>query len=364
METLAERAAKRAKASTGDKAPASIPRTPVVVEISPDNSARRSPSFSAQHPPSTGQEDADIVIEEVAKDAEAEAAKIAAGEAAKSTAEEATKGIAGQTGEAATGDAGKGPAGEPSKDPTGKSGEAAAKEPTEEEVANDQPPSPAAPTPGKYLRVGDDLFVRLLGTTSTRALAEGELFDDEALTTVGLHKLQALHRACQDKAKSRMAAAVKAEADFEERVAQTHVWFGEARDELRAAQGELDERKRELILKQADIEKAEEAEKDRATKDEAAGLQQQALLNSQEEDLVACKQALATTLRGKDEEVEKLVAQQTHELDQKHKDTLSALALDHAGEVKKLELEREELEKKVLELTEERDTANRTLADS
>nr|XP_020178007.1 tol-Pal system protein TolA-like [Aegilops tauschii subsp. strangulata] len=162
-ETLAQRAAKRAKASMGDKPPASTLRTPVVVE-----------------------EDINVNIEEVAKDAEAEAAKIAAGEAAKSAAEEAAKGLAGEAGEAATGEASKGPARE--------SSEAAAEE--------------------------------------------------------------ALHRARQDKVKSRMAAVDKAEADFEERIAQTHVLFGKAREELRTAQGELDERKRELILKQADIEKA------------------------------------------------------------------------------------------------------------
>ena len=67
-----------------------------------------------------------------------------------------------------------------------------------------------------------------------------------------------------------MAAVDKAEADFEERIAQTQVCFGEARDELRAAQGELDERKRELILKQADIEKAQEVAKEQDARDEAA----------------------------------------------------------------------------------------------
>ena len=55
--------------------------------------------------------------------------------------------------------------------------------------------------------------------------------------------------------------------------------------------------------------------------------------------------------------------QRTQELEQKHKDTLSALALDHTGKVKELELEREELKKVASELTKERDTANRTLAD-
>nr|XP_020186146.1 coiled-coil domain-containing protein 157-like [Aegilops tauschii subsp. strangulata] len=182
--------------------------------------------------------------------------------------------------------------------------------------------------------------------------------------SANFQKLQALHRAYQDKVKSRMALVDKAEADFEACIAETHIWFGEARDELRAAQGELDERKQELILKQADIEKAQEVAKDQAAKDEAARQQQQALLNSQEEDLVAREQPLAATLCGKDEEIGKIVAQRTQELEQRHKDTLDALSLDHAGKVEKLELEREELKKKILELTEERDTANRAPADS
>ena len=76
----------------------------------------------------------------------------------------------------------KGPAGEPDK----AAAEKAAKELAEVEVANDQPSSPAAPAPGKYLRVGDDLFIHPLGTTSTRVPAEGEVFDDEALATSGL----------------------------------------------------------------------------------------------------------------------------------------------------------------------------------
>ena len=61
----------------------------------------------------------------------------------------------------------------------------------------------------------------------------------------------------------------KAEADFQERAAQTQVWFAEARQDLWATQDQLDERKRELLLKQADIEKAQEAAKEKAAKDEA-----------------------------------------------------------------------------------------------
>ena len=169
------------------------------------------------------QEDIDTVIEEVAKDAEAD--KIAVEEAAKTAAEEAAKGPAGEAGKAAAEEAGKGPA--------------------VEGVVDDQPSSSAASGSGKYLKVADDLFVHLPGTASTRVPTEGEVFDDKALAAAGLEvvdepsaggggsqeeqllramsvnfqKLQALHRARLDKAKSRMAAADKAEADLEERVA-------------------------------------------------------------------------------------------------------------------------------------------------
>ena len=36
------------------------------------------------------------------------------------------------------------------------------------------------------MKVGNDLFVHLLGTASTRAPTEGEVFDDEALASAGL----------------------------------------------------------------------------------------------------------------------------------------------------------------------------------
>ena len=53
--------------------------------------------------------------------------------------------------------------------------------------------------------------------------------------SANFQKLQALHRARLDKAKSRMAAADKAEADLEERVAETQAWFREAHEELKVA---------------------------------------------------------------------------------------------------------------------------------
>ena len=51
-------------------------------------------------------------------------------------------------------------------------------------------------------------------------------------------------------------------------------------------------------------------------------------------------------------------------MEQRHKEALDAQALVHAGKVKDLELEQEELEKRVSVLTEKRDAANRTLADA
>nr|XP_020191277.1 myristoylated alanine-rich C-kinase substrate-like [Aegilops tauschii subsp. strangulata] len=243
MEMLAQRVAKWAKMSTGGKPPASTSRTPELVVISPDNSPRRSPRFSPQRVerqqeeppratpntppqsttpprgasparmpttepthmeeegagmgtggfvptmnvgregnasqlgtdlPSTNPEDVDTVIEEVAKDVEAEADKIAVEEAAKTAAEEAAKGPTGEAGKDTAEGAGEAAAGEANK--------AAAKE----EVANDQPSSPPAPTPVRYLKVGDGLFVNPPGTAGTSAPAEGEVFDDEALATAGL----------------------------------------------------------------------------------------------------------------------------------------------------------------------------------
>ena len=68
-------------------------------------------------------------------------------------------------------------------------------------------------------------------------------------------------------------------------------------------------------MKLADIEKAQETAKNLAAATEAARTQHEAALNSQEEDLAAREEKLAATLRGKDEEVEKLVLQRTRELE-------------------------------------------------
>ena len=66
----------------------------------------------------------------------------------------------------------------------------------------------------------------------------------------------------------------KAEADLEERVAEAQAWFRQAHKDLKAAQDVLAEHKLELVMKQADIEKARELAKQEAAQAEAARHQQ------------------------------------------------------------------------------------------
>ena len=73
--------------------------------------------------------------------------------------------------------------------------------------------------------------------------------------------------------------------------------------------------------------------KAKAAKDESDQTQCRISLDVQEEDLVAREAALAATLRAKDEEIERLIAQQTQDLLQKHQEALDALALDHTGKL-------------------------------
>nr|XP_020172918.1 uncharacterized protein LOC109758471 [Aegilops tauschii subsp. strangulata] len=92
------------------------------------------------------QMDVDATIEETAKDAAAEAAKVAADEAAKDAHEVVAKGYAGEA---------------------------------TKEAAN-------PPTPSRYLKIGDDLFVGIPGMASTRAPAEQAVFDEEVIAAAWL----------------------------------------------------------------------------------------------------------------------------------------------------------------------------------
>nr|XP_020146916.1 myosin-7B-like [Aegilops tauschii subsp. strangulata] len=148
--------------------------------------------------------------------------------------------------------------------------------------------------------------------------------------SANFQKLQALHRAHLDKATSRMAAVDKAEADLAGRVAETHAWFRQAHEELKVAQDLLAKRKLELVMKQADIKKAQELAKEQAAKDEAARHQHQ----------------------------------QTEELEQRHEEALDAQAQVQADKVKELEVERDGLKEQALKLAKEKDTLNGALVEA
>jgi hypothetical protein len=184
--------------------------------------------------PLADQMDVDTAIGEIAKDAAAEADRIAADEAAKTAQDEATKGTAEGTSQG-TGDHTDGiPA-------TGAPGATPAAEPpaADETVAKDQPSTSDVPPSSRYLRVGDNLFVSLPGTASTRAPSEGEFFDEEVLAAAGLkivdeprtsggskeeqhllaindnfQKLQALHRGRKESLDSKAAVVEATEANF------------------------------------------------------------------------------------------------------------------------------------------------------
>ena len=87
--------------------------------------------------------------------------------------------------------------------------------------------------------------------------------------SASFNKLQAFHRARLHKVKSKEAVAHKVEADLAERVPAAHAWFCQAQEELKAAQDQLAQRDLELLLKQADFEKAWEEAREEASKAEA-----------------------------------------------------------------------------------------------
>ena len=93
-------------------------------------------------------------------------------------------------------------------------------------------------------------------------------------------KLQALHRARLDKAKSRAAVVEKAQEEFGGRVAEAQDWFRQAQDEQKATQGELSNREVELALKLADVEKAQETAKRLADEAEVTWTQHEAALKT------------------------------------------------------------------------------------
>lgn len=183
--------------------------------------------------------DVDCVIEETAMDAAAEADNVAVGEAAKDVHGEIAKEFAERVdkessdhtdGIPAVGAPGATPATEPSVEPLVAGGA----------DAEDQPTTSEAPSSSRYLEVGENLFISILGTTSAGVPTEGETFDEEITIAVGLkivgeprgssskskeeqlqtmsdnfHQLQALHHARKEKLDSRATVVeAAAEADF------------------------------------------------------------------------------------------------------------------------------------------------------
>jgi chromosome segregation ATPase len=175
-----------------------------------------------------------------------------------------------------------------------------------------------------------------------------------------------------------------AEEDFQKRVKQTQIWYAEAYQELTAHREQVSQSWTELLLKQSDMEKAQEEATQRIAVEEALLTERRIALDAHEEDLAAREQALAAKLRSKDEEIEKLAARRTQELEQKHKEALEALTADHAGKlkeavnaveaaeaakielgdkVKRLEVDLEELGKELSTLKGDREKTLHTLAE-
>nr|XP_040244081.1 uncharacterized protein LOC109741338 [Aegilops tauschii subsp. strangulata] len=183
--------------------------------------------------PSVDREDIDTVIEDVAKDAAAEDKKITTEEAAKDATEGATNGHARESGKAAAKEADKAAA--------------------EEEAVDDQPSASAASGSG---------------TASTGAPVEAEVFDDEVLAAAGLEVVAEPSAGGGGSQEERLLQAKG--ANFQKLRALHRARLDKAHKDPRAAQDVLAERDLALVMKQADIEKAEELVKQEAAQAEAA----------------------------------------------------------------------------------------------
>lgn len=111
-------------------------------------------------------------------------------------------------------------------------------------------------------------------------------------------------------------------------------WFAEAFQELKTGQEQVNQSWNDLLLKQSDVERAQEEAKQQAAAEEARLRELRVGLEAHDDDLTAREKALADKLRAKDEEIDKLVAQWAQELEQKHKETLEALTTNHVGKLK------------------------------
>jgi hypothetical protein len=89
-----------------------------------------------------------------------------------------------------------------------------------------------------------------------------------------------------------------------------------------------------FLLLKAQVEQQQEEATQKLSTQEGELAVRKISLDAQEEDLIRREEALAETLRQKDEEVAKLVTEQTQGQAQKFKDDVAALAKDYATKLK------------------------------
>ena len=275
--------------------------------------------------------DVDPVIEEIARDAATQAETLAAEEADKEVAEEeAVKRLAEE---------------EAAKEAAAK----AAEEEAAKRLAGDQPSSSETPSSSHYIKVGKNA-VSMPGSASIQELVEGQQLDGEIVTTTAsgepteeqllrafqesFQKLRAFQQARKEKLDSRAAIIETAEGDFQQRLKETRDWYKGALQELTEYQQQLAKERDDLLLERSDLEKAREEAAHNAAAVDAHLTERRIGLDAQEEDLIAREATLDARLRGKDEELEGLVARRVQELEQSHTAALAALTENHAGKLK------------------------------
>jgi hypothetical protein len=272
--------------------------------------------------------------EETAKVPTEETSKAAEEEASRRTAEEGGEESGGCTdGTEATGAASATPA-------TGTSAAAAASTPEE-------------PPPSKYLKVGNGVYVSLPWAASSRAPTEGEAFDEEIIAAAGLQlvdepsassstseeerllqKLLSLHRTRREKLASREALVAKAEADIQKRVEELQDFHTRILQAQATKRAQLAADREALLLLKSEFEQKQEEAAQRLSAREGQLAERKIILDVQEEDLVKREEALAETLRQKDEEVARRVTERTQGQEQEFKDKVAALAKDYACKLK------------------------------
>ena len=87
-------------------------------------------------------------------------------------------------------------------------------------------------------------------------------------------------------------------------------------------------------MEKAEADKAHEEAAQKVAAMEVGLNERKVGLDAYEEELAARGAELAATLRGKDDEIQALVSQQTQELERKHNEAIEAQAIEHAKRIK------------------------------